>query len=69
MSRESNTESHKGKTKRDKANGSHARCQQNRQMRGDWSANHKHESGLKDFPFTICNGKEGRRWKRWLKML
>lgn len=69
MSRESNTESHKGKTKRDKANGSHARNIQNRITRGNWSANHKHEDGLKDFPFAICNGKEGRKWKRWLKMI
>lgn len=69
MSRESNTEAHKGKTKRDRASGAHARCQANKQARGAWSANHKHEEGLRDFPFAICNGKEGRKWKRWLKML
>lgn len=67
MSRESNTRSHVGKTRRDHASGAWARRSNNQQERNDWQNDNK--SDLKTFPFAVCNGFNGRRWKRWLKML
>ena len=67
MSREANSKAHVGKTRRDKASGAWARRENNRQERASWQNDNK--STTKDFPFAVCNGQNGRRWKRWMGML
>ncbi len=67
MSRQSNTKAHIGKTRRDRASGALARREHNQMARADWCRNDK--ATIKDFPFNVCNGKDGRRWKKWMGML
>lgn len=67
MSRQSNTDSHKGKTKRDRASGALSRNAANKEARAMWQQDNK--STTNTFPFATCNGFNGRRWKRWMKMM
>ena len=67
MSREANTKSHVGKTRRDRASGALARRLDNRIERAAWQNESK--STIRDFPYNVCNGQQGRRWKHWMGML
>ena len=69
MSRETNSKSHQGKTKRDKASGAWARRYANQQARADWQNDSKRrEKGLADFPWFACNGQKNRPLKRAMKI-
>lgn len=62
MSIETNAAAHKGKTQRDRASGALARRVKNQQARATWQNDRKNEK----FPYHLCNGYNGRRYKRWV---
>lgn len=69
MGRLENTKAHVGKTKRDHISGAWARREKNNQARAAWCNRDRAKSpDLRDFPFSVCNGKKGKRWKKWLKL-
>jgi len=53
----------KGKTRRDRENGAHARNIDNKEARANWQNDSKATNDAKSFPYGTCNGKRNRALK------